>query len=391
MNYSHRFGWRRFATLRALLLGVPFVDEWVDGFLPIALPLLQRDLDLSYREAGLLFTAGAVAALVLDPIINLLSDRGGKRPWVLGGLLVLALGFALAASAQHFVVLLLAFTITPSAGGAAVGLAQAALIDAAPHDAPRTMTRWTLLSGVGDLLSPATVALVLALSLGWRPLFWFAALLWLIAAAALWRQRFPQPVAVTDDEDTPSLLGGLRAALRNPLLLRYAAIVLFTSMLDEVFLGFAGLYFQNALGATPVAISLVLGAQMVGALAALAILDRVVGRWRAVPLLATLALATLLGVAVLLSTRSVVLAAGALLVIGAGAAGWYPLATAEAYQLLPGRSGTVRAVIAFGAPFEAVLPWAVGDIADRFGITVGVAVLGLAPLLVLVCLPWRTR
>jgi fucose permease len=172
---------------------------------------------------------------------------------------------------------------------------------------------------------------------------------------------------------------------------RYAAIVLFTGMLDEVFLGFAGLYLGNVLGATPVLISMALGAQMVGALAALAVLDRVVGRWRAVPVLATMALVTLAGVAVLLTTRSIVLATIALLVIGAGAAGWYPLATAEAYQSLPGRSGTVRAVIAFGAPFEVMLPWAVGDIADRFGIVVGVAVLGLAPLLVLLCLPWQKR
>jgi len=236
------------------------------------------------------------------------------------------------------------------------------------------------------------VALAAALSLGWRSLFSFAALVWLLAAAVLWWQRFPRPVATTaDDEDTPSLLGGLRTALGTPRLLRWITIVVLASMLDEVFLGFAGLYLTNALGATAVASSLALGTMMVGSLAALVVLDRVVERWRADRFLAVLALVTLAGVAVLLSANSIVVVAGALFVIGAGAAGWYPLAKAQAYQLLLGRSGTVRAVAQLGAPVEVALPLVVGTVAERFGITAGVSVLGLAPLLVLLALPRRVR
>jgi fucose permease len=244
---------------------------------------------------------------------------------------------------------------------------------------------------VGDLLSPATVALVAALSLGWRPLFWLATLVWLVAVAVLWRQRFPRPVATPDDEDALSLLAGLRTALSTPHLLRWTAIALFASMLDEVFLGFAGLYLQNALGAVPVAISLALGAQMVGGLATLVVLDRVAVRWQPERLVAAVAVVTLAGVVMLLSTRSIVLAAAALFVIGAGAAGWYPIAKAQAYALLPGRSGTVRAVEDLGAPFEVALPLVVGALADRFGITAGMSVLGLAPLLVLLVLPRRIK
>jgi predicted MFS family arabinose efflux permease len=371
------------------LLSVALLDELVSGFLFVGLPLLQADLSLSYQQVGLLFTIGGAAALLLEPPINLLSDRGSKRPWVLGGMLVLALGFALAGAAPSFAWLLLAFAIIPLAGGAAVGLAQAALIDGAPDDAPRTMTRWTMLSAVGDLLSPMTVALAAALSLGWRPLFWLGALLWLVAASTLWRQRFPHSDTATGSDETPGLLDGLRAALKQPMLLRWTAVVLLTTMLDEIFLGFAGLYLQDVLRADSVAISLALGTQMVGALAALTLLDRWVRRWRTQHLLIVLALLTLAGVVAFLLTRSVVVAAAALCVIGFGAAGWYPLAKAQAYAALPGRSGTVSAVAALGAPFEVGLPLVVGAVAARWGITAGVGLLGMAPLLVLVCIPWR--
>ncbi len=391
MAYSRSFSRRPQNLLRTTLLCAPFPDELISGFLPLGLPLIEADLHLSYKQTGLLFTAGGIAAMLLEPSMNLLSDRGSKRPWVLGGMLCMMASFALAASAPNFAWLLVAMTCMFPASGAAVGLAQATLIDAAPNDAARTMTRWTLIAAVGDLLSPATVALVAALSLGWRPLFWLATLVWLVAVAVLWRQRFPRPVATPDDEDALSLLAGLRTALGTPHLLRWTAIALFASMLDEVFLGFAGLYLQNALGAVPVAISLALGAQMVGGLATLVVLDRVAVRWQPERLVAVVAVVTLAGVVMLLSTRSIVLAAAALFVIGAGAAGWYPIAKAQAYALLPGRSGTVRAVDDLGAPFEVALPLVVGALADRFGITAGMSVLGLAPLLVLLVLPRRIK
>jgi len=79
-----------------------------------------------------------------------------------------------------------------------------------------------------------------------------------------------------------------------------------------------------------------------------------------------------------------------LFVIGFGSSGLYPIAKAEAYARQPGHSGTVRAIISFGAPFEVVLPGIVGLIAGHFGILFGLGFLGLAPLLILVLKPHQT-
>ena len=81
----------------------------------------------------------------------------------------------------------------------------------------------------------------------------------------------------------------------------------------------------------------------------------------------------------------------ALFTISLGAAGWYPIAKATAYAQLPDRSGTVRAVINLGAPFEMALPGIVGFIAGRFGVLAGVGLLGSAPLLILLLVPKKSK
>jgi len=65
----------------------------------------------------------------------------------------------------------------------------------------------------------------------------------------------------------------------------------------------------------------------------------------------------------------------------------HQFAKAEAYFRQPKCSGTVRAIISLGAPFEVTLPGIFGLIADRFGILVSLGFLGLAPLLILILKP----
>ncbi|MBV9689301.1 MAG: MFS transporter [Ktedonobacteraceae bacterium] len=379
--------------LRMTLLSMALLDELIIGFAVVALPLLRDQLGLSYEQAGLLFSVGALSSLILEPILNLLSDRGSKRWWIVGGLLGLALAFALAGSIYNFIVLLVAFAVIYPATGAAVGLSEAALIDSAPKDGARTMTRWTLMSSIGDILSPLVVAAFVALGLGWSALCWFGAILWLAAGLIVWPQRFPRPLGLPDNNDTPSdmsMLAGLRKALRDPLLLRWAVLSLLPMMLDEVFIGFAALYLHDVLHASQIEISIILIVHMIGAFLGLLIVDRLIGRMALQRLLLWLALLSLVGVIALLSIHSISSATLALFIIGLGAAGLYPLAQAEAYARQPGRSGTVRAVIGLGTPFEVALPGIVGLIASRFGVVAGVALLGLAPLLILLIVPRRS-
>ncbi len=397
---SHRSIFSRFPQawlLRPTLLSTALLDEAITGFLTIGLPLASNQLGLNYTQVGLLFTAGALSAMLLEPIINLLSDHGSKRFWIAGGLLILAAGFGLIGSAHHFLLLLLAFVLIFPAGSAAVGLSQAALIDQNPQESDRTMTRWTLISSVGDLLAPLIVPAIIILPGGWALLCRGAALLWLGAAPLVWSQRFPAPYTAASN-DAPAtrspvrLLDGLREALRDPVLLRWAALAVIPTMIDEVFVTYATFYLRDVVHASSIMIGLLMAIHMIGAMLGLFTLDRFLLK-RIAPqrLLFWLACLVLLGMIGFLSIHTVWLAALALFVISVAGAGWYPIAKAQAYARLPGRSGTVRAVVSLGAPFEVALPGIVGFVAGSFGVTAGIALLGLAPLLMLCLIPGHTE
>lgn len=381
---------------RWTLLSMPLLDELITGFPIVGLPLLRDQMGLSYEQVGLLFSAGALSGMIIEPGINILSDRTSKRCWVIGGLLLLAVGFALAGSTTNFVVLLLAFALTSPAGCAGVGLSEATLIDASPQDSMQTMARWTFMSSVGDLLSPLTVAVIIALPLvfpPWTTLCWLSAALWLGAALFVWPQRFPSRIISHHVADTPavSVWVGLREALGNPLLLRWAVLSIIPSMMDEVFLGFTALYLRDVLHASQPMISLVIAVQMLGSLLGLLLLGSLLKRFSPQRLLIGLALLVLVGVVSFLSVHSIWFVMFTLFATSLGAAGWYPIAKATAYAQLPNRSGTVRAIINLGAPFEVALPGIVGFVAGRFGVLAGVGLLGSAPLLILLLIPWRSK
>lgn len=399
---------RPILSLRAILLSYGLFDEIVSG-LPVAgLPLLRDHLGLSYEQVGLLFAVGSVSAMILEPIINVLSDHHSKRWWILGGLLCLIASFVLAGSTSAYLLLLLVFALYYPAVGTAIGLAEATLIDADPEESTATMTRWTLLASVGDILAPLLVTALVSLHQGWSAICWLAAGLWTGLFSLTATRPFPNQQAPaselanrdqegqtenefsTEKSDT-STLRTLLQAVRNPRLLRWGLLALIPTMVDEVLLGFVALYLRDVLHASETAIGLLLTGSLASSLLGLALLDRLPWLRKAASqaphrLLAGMAAIVLAGMLLLLTTHTIWLAGLALSVVGLGAAGWYPIAQAQTYAQLPGHSSLVRAITGLGAPFDAALPAIVGFLAARFGLLAGLAFLGSAPLLLLLAL-----
>ena len=384
---------------RGALYTTALLDELTTGLLVVALPLIRERLHLSYAEAGLIFTVGALSSVLIEPPITLATDRRPLRVPILAGMLALAAGYVLAGVAPSYALLLAAVALIFPAVGTAVGLAQSALIDAAPpQHAGRTMTRWTLLSAVGDLLAPLMVGVGVAAGMDWLRLCLVAGGLWLASALFLAPARFPvaHEQGGAAEEALPEAGGGLRArlrdlrrALRARELLRWALISTLATTLDEVFLAFAALYLHDHLHASQEAISAAIAVAVAAGLAALILLDRMNHRVEGRRLLPWMAVLALMGVALLLIAPTVPLAALALAVVAFAAAGWYPLAQAAAYATHPGRAALVRTVSLLGDPIEVVLPGVTGLIAVRFGLPAALAFLALGPLAMLLLLPRR--
>lgn len=394
--------------LRGALLSTALLDELTFGFLVVGLPLARDRFHMSYEQVGLLFTVGALAALVIEPGINLASDHISKRVPILGGMACLVFAFGLAALTNSYALLLLAVALANPAIGAAVGLAQAALVEQRPATSARTLARWTMLSSVGDLLSPLVVAVTAAAGGGWTALSLVGAALWLLAGCVTLPLPFPPPASLPNDDaldmdgetSAPSGWTGVRlavsSALRDSLLLRWMGVLFMATMVDEIFLGFTGLLLRDHLHATIATTSIILALGMVGGMAGLFALEWFLVRrsdlhQAGVRLLPWLALLTLAGIVTLLLAPSLWLAGIGLFVIGLGATGWYPVAKAAAYDRLPGRAGLALAIIGLLMPLELILPALVGVLADHFGLIAALGFLGLAPVGVLLLAPRPDR
>ncbi|HEX2069100.1 MAG TPA: MFS transporter, partial [Actinomycetota bacterium] len=109
-----------------------------------ALPLIRRDLQLSYQDVGLLLSIPTFLSVGIEPAFGILAQSGHKRAVVLMGGVAFTLGLVAVAGAMSFLVLLAAFIVIWPASGAFVSLSQATLMDLEPDRRERNMVTWDL-------------------------------------------------------------------------------------------------------------------------------------------------------------------------------------------------------------------------------------------------------
>jgi fucose permease len=370
------------SRIRLFLFGAALLIQMISAFPTIGLPLLRDHVPMSYSEVGLLFGASALASMIIEPVVNVLSDlTASKKYWVIGAMAVLAGAFLLAGLADSFVVLLFSFALLYPAQDIADSAIQTSLIDDEPAKSTITLMRLAYFGNMGDFLAPVTTAVIAFLALGWITLCGFAAAVWLVVAGVMLFQPFPAVTRHERKERKSRVLAGLRIAVRNPVLFCWVLMAIFPIMLDEVFRSFAGLYLKDAMDLETDEVEVLLAIETGSGFAGLLIAEALL--WRKVPaprILLWSAAVVFFSMVGLLLTDDWRIAVIMLCLTGAGSIAWFPLARAEVYHRLPGYSGTGRALLSLGAPVNAILPTAVGFIAGAYGITAGVGFLTLAPL-----------
>jgi MFS family permease len=130
---------------------------------------------------GLVATIGAVVGLVAGPLAGVLSDRtrtriGRRRPWLIGGVLVLAVGSTIAALAPSIPVFIVGWIVV-SIGGAAASAGVAPIVAERIPEAQRGLA--SAIAGVATQLAG-----VLGYTIG-GSLTWNGLLLWLVPVVTL--------------------------------------------------------------------------------------------------------------------------------------------------------------------------------------------------------------
>ena len=434
------------AAVIAAALAVELVDELADGAKAAALPLIRRDLVLSYGQIGLLESVPLLLGSLLELPLGVLAGHGRRRriAVLLGGV-VFILSLAGAAAARSFAGLLVAFVVFFPASGAFVSLTQSGLMDADPARREPHMARWELAGSVGSVAGPALLIAVLAAGGNWRSAYLVLALV--AAAAWLGVARNPpqpalpdarpdppgtspatnpdqasdvaaphpdqpgttstahpgQPGAIAARPDPPGATapaqpdqpGGLAAArrglaaARRPGVLRWLVLLQVSDLLLDVFTGFLALYLVAVAHATPaqaaLGVAIRLGAGLAGDAALIRAL-RHAGGLRLLRASAAAAAVTFPGFLLVpgLWPKLVLLACVSVIT-----APWYPVLQAQLYGSLPDQSGVVVSLSSAAGLLGGAAPLAVGLLAQRFGLAWALTGLAAAPLCLLGGL-WRS-
>lgn len=332
----------------------------------------------------MLFVGPGIVALCIEPIIFLLADRYPRAWFIRGGLTALAIATVCAGLAPGPIALACAISVCWIATGAASSLAQATLIDRAPEHRAKTMARWTLLSLVGDLCTPALLAGLAALGLGWRAGYVIVGIALGGWAVVTWIVPIPHTAGGDDDEETTEpklgLLAALRAALRDRVLVLWLFGVALCDLLDEIFVVFATLHVKGVLGGDTFAQSAVVATSMASGAIGLVLLEKLLAKHDERTLLVAFGGACACAFAAWICAPNVWSSIVLVIPVGATATPLYPLVAAQAFARRPESSGAVLAASHLFTPLGLALPFAIGALADHAGTYVALAALIVQPI-----------
>lgn len=330
----------------------------------------------------------AYVALVVEPVVGLLADRGHRRSLILGGgVLFVATTLALGL-VPGFVVLLIVAVVASPASGAFVGLSQAALMEGSPGQLEQAMARWTLIGSVGVVAAPLLVAASVAAGAGWRAVF--AGLGATGIALLLTGRRLPANAAAAGEQLSATVRATLQL-LRRREVVRWLVLLQAADLMLDVLHGFLALYLVDVTHASPTAAALAVavwtGAGLVGDAALVVVLRRIPGlrylRWSAL-LVALLYPAFLLVPG--LPAKLIPLAG-----LGLLNAGWYALPQAQLYEAVGRRTGAVLTLGTVAGAGGSTLPLAIGLVAGATGLGAALWIPLAAPLVLLTALPRAAR
>ena len=275
--------------------------------------------------------------------------------------------------------------------------AQIELVAESPGAREQAMTRWVLCGGIGDVLTPVFVALVLKLDGSYRAAFGITAL-WalvhgvLVLHAGGGREPTTEILdagdGAPDAEDAPAvpLTRALRESLTSGrlwLALLGSSLCLF---LDEVVVAFAALHAEAALGASPATAVACVSGGSIGAVLGAWYTERLLARVPPDRVLFGSACGALVALLLVLVAPGVLWLGLALALLGATAAPQYALLQAKAYSAVPGRPGVVNAIAHVFVVVEIGAPLLLGALADASGVRLALLCLSIQPLGVLLVL-----
>ena len=204
--------------------------------------------------------AVALGQLVIGPI----SDRYGRRPVLLGGLVLFVIGSVICMLAPNITVLNLGRVVQALGGCAGITLSRAIVRDLYGRAQAASMIGYvTMGMAVAPMIAP-TIGGVLEAAHGWRTSFAFLALFGVVTLAATYRQLHETNSRRGATAGSWRIFGGYAALFRLPAFWGYALCAGFTSSAFFAFVAGGAYVMIDLMGRTPVEYGLYFGLVSVG-------------------------------------------------------------------------------------------------------------------------------
>lgn len=201
---------------RLLLLAAAIaVGQFANSMVLPALPMMARELNVPASSAGLAVTAYFAGFAIVGLVVGPFSDRVGRRPLLIGGLLVLAAGSVACALAPSFSALL-AFRLLEAAGAAGTPVLARTIVRDTRRDGELAAALGLLatIMSVSPVVGPILGGLVTD-GLGWRWLFGILALCAALSALAAYF-AIPETLAAATAHGTDTILQQMRLLWSRP-------------------------------------------------------------------------------------------------------------------------------------------------------------------------------
>jgi DHA1 family bicyclomycin/chloramphenicol resistance-like MFS transporter len=159
-----------------MLVAISALQPFALNVLAPATPSLARNLGASYATVQLTLTLYLVTVAVVQLAVGPLSDRFGRRPCVIVGIILFILGSTLGALATDTPLLLTGRALEGAGAGTAFALARAIIRDTAERDeAASLIGAVTMVMVIAPMLAPLAGGQI-DHHLGWRAIFIFMGL-----------------------------------------------------------------------------------------------------------------------------------------------------------------------------------------------------------------------
>ena len=205
-----------------------FVSHYHILVLPPLFAFIRADYGVSYTEIGLALTIFNAVSAVLQTPAGFLVDRVNARLVLAAGLLLGALGLAVASVVNSYWVLVAMFGLM-GIGNTVYHPADYALLSrhVSPERVSQAYSTHTFAGLAGGAIAPATLLLMHS-QFGWRGAFMGAAMLGVLVAVVLLIQRdeVPERAVAKPRDGAPEVDTSWRLLLSTPILINFVFFML---------------------------------------------------------------------------------------------------------------------------------------------------------------------